>query len=267
MDERPKKLIPIMVAAGIGVGVIIACKKYNLIQKLQMAIGLGHPLMHQHVQVITTVEECKSVVARLCKETRNFKVLGFDCEWVTVDGCRRPVALLQLASQSGLCALFRLCHIGFIPPELQRILEDECILKVGVSPNDDAKYLLKDYGVNVKSSVDLRFITQLLNRPPEGLSKLSKTYLNVDLDKNWRIRCSSWDSKQLTAAQIDYAAKDCLVAVEIFKRLFDIYKKEKYGCTLDEFIKTAYCFANKSFKYKASASSTNNCGAANKKYG
>lgn len=55
-------------------------------------------------------------IRRHCTE---YKVLGFDCEWVTVGGARRPVALLQLASHRGLCALFRLCHLQRIPPELK----------------------------------------------------------------------------------------------------------------------------------------------------
>lgn len=46
-------------------------------------------------------------------------MLGFDCEWVTVGGVRRPVALLQLTSHRGLCALIRLCHLQRIPPELK----------------------------------------------------------------------------------------------------------------------------------------------------
>lgn len=50
-------------------------------------------------------------------------VLGFDCEWVTVGGARRPIALLQLASHDGFCALFRLCRLKKIPPELRVIVE------------------------------------------------------------------------------------------------------------------------------------------------
>lgn len=46
-------------------------------------------------------------------------MLGFDCEWVTVGGNRRPVALLQLATHKGLCALIRLCNLHRIPPELR----------------------------------------------------------------------------------------------------------------------------------------------------
>lgn len=57
-----------------------------------------------------------SVYLRHCDE---YNVLGFDCEWVTAGGARRPVALLQLASHRGLCALIRLSHLQMIPSELK----------------------------------------------------------------------------------------------------------------------------------------------------
>lgn len=38
---------------------------------------------------------------------------------VTVGGARRPVALLQLTSHRGLCALIRLSHLRMIPSELK----------------------------------------------------------------------------------------------------------------------------------------------------
>lgn len=57
-----------------------------------------------------------SFYSRHCDE---YNVLGFDCEWVTVGGARRPVALLQLASHRGLCALIRLCKLQMIPIELR----------------------------------------------------------------------------------------------------------------------------------------------------
>lgn len=50
-----------------------------------------------------------------CYSNLSNGVLGFDCEWVN-DG---PVALLQLATFNGVCALFRIGKIGFIPFKLK----------------------------------------------------------------------------------------------------------------------------------------------------
>lgn len=116
--------------------------------------------------------------------------MGFDCEWVIVGGSRRPVALLQLASHRGLCALIRLSHLGMIPSELKGILEDDNIVKVGVAPQGDADYLVRDYGVCVANTFDLRYMAAMTGCRPNGLGKMTEDYLKVKLDKNWRIRCS-----------------------------------------------------------------------------
>ncbi|CAG2056043.1 unnamed protein product, partial [Timema podura] len=142
--------------------------------------------------------------------------LGFDCEWVTERGSRRPVALLQLASVDGLCALYRLCKVHYIPTQLKELLEDPSILKVGVAPSDDAKYLLADYGVKVRGCLDLRHLAKLHGNSTGGLGSLAQTTLGVKLDKNWRVRCSDWEAQQLDAQQLDYAAKDALVGIVIF---------------------------------------------------
>lgn len=96
-------------------------------------------------------------------------------------------------------------------------MEDDNILKVGVAPNGDANYLARDYGVCVASTFDLRYMASMTDCKPGALGKMSQDYLNVKLDKNWRIRCSDWEAAALNKKQIDYAAKDAHVAIELFK--------------------------------------------------
>lgn len=90
-------------------------------------------------------------------------------------------------------------------------------MKVGVAPQGDAHYLVRDYGVCVASTFDLRYLAAMTDCRPAGLGKMTEDYLNVKLDKNWRIRCSDWESPTLSGKQIDYAAKDAHVAIELFK--------------------------------------------------
>lgn len=70
----------------------------------------------------------------------------------------------------------------------QELLEDESIFKVGVAPFDDAKYLLNDYSVALKSTLDLRHIVELTGHTTGGLAFLAQSELNVVLDKSWRVR-------------------------------------------------------------------------------
>lgn len=63
---------------------------------------------------------------------------------------------------------------------------------------------------------------------------MSKANLGVELNKNWRIRCSSWDSPVLTEAQIDYAAKDSLVAIGIFQKFATLFSERTSKAYADE---------------------------------
>jgi hypothetical protein len=52
-----------------------------------------------------------------------------------------------------------------------------------------------------------------------SLSALSQQILGVTMDKDWKIRCSNWEASQLSERQIQYAANDAIVAVQIFFKL------------------------------------------------
>lgn len=92
-------------------------------------------------------------------------------------------------------------------------------MKVGVAIHNDAKYLMSDYGLKCEGYLDLRNLARHVGEKPQGLAGLAKDHLGVELDKNWRIRCSNWEDNYLTQKQINYAAQDALVAVEIFHKL------------------------------------------------
>lgn len=124
-------------------------------------------------------------------------------------------------------------------------MEDDNILKVGVAPQGDASYLARDYGVCVASTFDLRYLAAMTGCRPGGLAKMSEDYLKVKLDKDWRIRCSDWEAPTLHEKQLDYAAKDAHVGIELFKYFAE--KLEKKGLiakrsTYVKYIVDEYCF-------------------------
>lgn len=45
-------------------------------------------------------------------------ILGLDCEWVTKNEIRQPVALLQIADNDGMCYLIRLSKFKTISSSL-----------------------------------------------------------------------------------------------------------------------------------------------------
>ncbi|XP_017083906.2 exonuclease 3'-5' domain-containing protein 2 [Drosophila eugracilis] len=210
-----------VLAAGVGLVYVLVRNRQTLLGPLRRVWTSGGLLPQRQIEVINSVQDPATqwVLNELKKHCQNFKVLGFDCEWITVGGSRRPVALLQLSSHQGLCALFRLCHMKQIPKDLRELLEDDSVIKVGVAPQEDAMKLSHDYGVGVASTLDLRFLCVMAGHKPEGLGKLSDTHLNYKLDKHWRLVCSNWEAKQLEPKQLNYAANDALVAVAIYRKL------------------------------------------------
>lgn len=48
---------------------------------------------------------------------------------------------------------------------------------------------------------------------------MAENHLQIEMEKDWRISASSWDSEfYLTEEQIEYAAMDAYVGVQLFKK-------------------------------------------------
>lgn len=88
--------------------------------------------------------------------------IGLDCEWVDKKGqLNARVALLQIATPLCDCFLVRLCKMGGqMPQTVKEILQDETILKFGVSIQNDAKRLCEMFDILPRGCVDLRYIVQ-----------------------------------------------------------------------------------------------------------
>ncbi|PSN47595.1 Exonuclease 3'-5' domain-containing protein 2 [Blattella germanica] len=214
MSHKNKHIVTGIICATVGFGIAYVLRRYrsNVLQKLRK-----FQVKNPQIVVVSTVEDCQLIVKNIESRCSHYRVLGFDCEWVTRNGRRCPIALMQIASSDGFCALIRLSTLTEFPQNLKKLLSDNTIIKVGVAPVDDAKYLFQDYGVVVQGCVDLRHLAEKL--PRGGLSGMAKRYLGVDMDKCWKIRCSDWETDKLSERQVQYASQDALVAVWIFNQL------------------------------------------------
>lgn len=71
----------------------------------------------QHIRWLENSSDCfvyKSLI-QFYYSNSSKGVLGFDCKCVE----KGPVSMLQIATRSGACALFRLNKIGQVPPQLK----------------------------------------------------------------------------------------------------------------------------------------------------
>ncbi|XP_073948726.1 exonuclease 3'-5' domain-containing protein 2-like isoform X2 [Choristoneura fumiferana] len=165
-------------------------------------------LNYMDIQIVSDEAVCDEVVGEIRRRSLKLHAIGFDCEWVTDNGKRQAVALLQLSTLDGYCSLFRLNQMKIIP--------------------DDAKYLFEDYSVILNSSLDVRHLAQLSGHSAGGLASLSKSLLHIVLDKSWKVRCSDWEAEQLSERQVHYAAADAHVAIKIFGKLINDYKTKEH---------------------------------------
>lgn len=75
--------------------------------------------------------------------------------------------------------------------------------------------MFDDYGVRIASTLDLRFMATAASCQPGGLDKMARDYLGISLNKS--TQCSNWDADKLSRTQIEYAAQDVYVALQLFE--------------------------------------------------
>uniref|UniRef100_A0A8C6TCB4 Exonuclease 3'-5' domain-containing protein 2 n=1 Tax=Neogobius melanostomus TaxID=47308 RepID=A0A8C6TCB4_9GOBI len=184
---------------------------------------------------VSSEEEWQQLWPLFQKELSAFPVLGLDCEWVKMNalstkGKASVVSLLQMASYSGRCVLVRLLSFRNaqqpLPLSLIEVLRDPNVLKVGVGCYEDGKRLMRDYGLSLVCTVDLRYLAlrQKKTTLNNGLSlkSLAADLLNITLDKSLELRCSDWEADTLTLEQVCYAAKDAQVSIALFSCLLGL---------------------------------------------
>ncbi|RUS74534.1 hypothetical protein EGW08_017706 [Elysia chlorotica] len=199
----------------------IVLKQFQRKKRKQFRIG-------RSIHIVNKPEDWDEIYEVLMEDIKSVRVLGLDCEWVQ----KRPVALLQLATPSGRCVLVRLFKLGSsLPATLKSLLADKSILKVGVAVVEDGKKLFQNFGLHLAGCVDLRHMLKrvrgVFHCSSMGLKGLANGVLDVDISKSQNIRCGNWEAEQYTNDQIEYAATDAAVAVDIFVQI--VYAKMAQG--------------------------------------
>lgn len=163
------------------------------------------------------------------------RVIGFDTETKPSfrRGERHSVSLLQLSTLTDTF-LFRLNVIG-LPKCVSDILENESIVKIGVSIHDDFLNLHKKFRFQPKGFIDLQTYVKQFNIADNSLSRIYGILFDKRISKGQRL--SNWEASVLTHHQQEYAALDALACLHIYNRLdsegFD-YRQSKYYREFDE---------------------------------
>ena len=169
------------------------------------------------------VVDTQDLAIQACRYLSECHVIGFDTETRPTfkPGAMNKVALLQLSSSSR-CFLFRLCRIPLIK-ELQRILGNADIIKVGADVNNDIKALQKLRRFKAAGFVDLQSMVSQWGIADKSVRKMAGIILRTRVSKAQRL--SNWEAASLTPAQKMYAATDAWICERMYDKLLHTPKK------------------------------------------
>jgi ribonuclease D len=151
------------------------------------------------------------------QEVAKHRLVGFDTETRPSfkKGQHYKVSLLQLALDKKVF-LIRLNHTG-ITDELIALFENENVIKTGVGLRDDLVALQKLRKFHPKGFEDLAVISKKSGLLVESLKKLTALLLGFRISKS--AQTSNWEAISLSEKQLEYAATDAWVCLEIHKKL------------------------------------------------
>jgi len=155
-------------------------------------------------------------------------VLGFDLEWPVLFGGRGgKTALMQICPQGNLCYLFHIFKFANLPKALIVLLRHPNVRLTGLNIRNDIRKLARDFKLDLSSVIEnnlielVDFANERLNLPRKtrwSLASLTLNQVGAHLDKTHSVRASDW-SKQLSPAQVTYAATDAYASLLCYKYL------------------------------------------------
>lgn len=203
------------VAVGIGAAAVAGYGLYKTIEKLTE---------EDIPNLVFDQDELQKKLKNIIEDTELYPVVAFNCQFTHMPGeDRSKIALIQIASCEGEILLIetkKFHHYPHFPQEIIDFLTSANIIKVGIEPARDARYLFDDFGIEVHSTFDLRFLAEEVGHRPEGLSSLAGKILDLNIEETM----PDWDV--IDEGRIRYAEKTAKASIDIFKELFSKLDKE-----------------------------------------
>lgn len=143
--------------------------------------------------------------------------IGFDTETKPSfkKGETYQVSLLQLASENH-ALLFRL-HFLKDFSAIKELFENPHITKAGVAIRDDIRSLQRLFAFEPKGFVELADLAHEKRLKNFGLKGMTEEVLGLSLSK--KAKLSNWESRDLKDDQLQYAATDAWIGLELYLAL------------------------------------------------
>ncbi|MCM1223323.1 MAG: 3'-5' exonuclease domain-containing protein 2 [Lachnospiraceae bacterium] len=141
--------------------------------------------------------------------------VGFDTETRPSfkKGRVHNAALMQISTDER-CFLFRLNKIG-ICAELKAFLENQEILKIGLSVHDDFNVLRRTTPIEPQGFIDLQHLVKNYDIADTSLQKIYAIVFGERISKSQRL--TNWESETLTEPQQAYAALDAWACLKLYR--------------------------------------------------
>ncbi|MBX2965582.1 MAG: 3'-5' exonuclease domain-containing protein 2 [Cyclobacteriaceae bacterium] len=173
------------------------------------------PLKSFKGKIVLLQEESK--IQRAFDEIKEHTAIGFDTETRPSfkKGVIHSVSLMQVAIPDKVF-LVRLNQTGLTKPILD-FLENGVVRKAGIGIRDDIKALVRLSRFQPGGFTELSALARGAGLQVESVKKLAALLLGFRISKS--AQTSNWEAATLTKKQLEYAATDAWVCLEIYKKL------------------------------------------------
>ena len=182
--------------------------------------------MEIYFQLISDAESLK----KACGELENDKFLGFDVETTELDPYKGDLRLVQLSNGQNTKVIDLKAFSGNgssslrTNPDLQPLrdlLASSKQTKIAHNAKFDTKWVRHHLGVEVGSVYDTYLASILIaageGERRHGLADVVQFFLGRTLDKAEQV--SDWGAAELSQSQVEYAAKDAAIMIEVRDKL------------------------------------------------
>ena len=154
------------------------------------------------------------------------QIVAIDCETMGLNPSRDRLCVVQLSSGDGNTHIIQIEKGQIKAPNLVNLLSNDKILKLFHFGRFDIAILFSTFGV-ITSPVYCTKIASKIARTytdRHGLKNLLSEILDVDISKQQQ--SSDWGAKNLSKAQIEYAATDVLYLHALREKLNEMLTRE-----------------------------------------
>jgi len=153
-------------------------------------------------------------------------VVAVDTETQGLNLFRDRLCLVQLSAGDGVCHLVQFDKDDYRAPRLKALMEDASVTKIFHYARFDVVIMKKWLGVDITPVFCTKIASRLVRTYTDrhGLKDVTRELLGIELSKEQQ--SSDWAARDLSAAQLEYAAADVLHLHQLRERLMQMLVRE-----------------------------------------